>query len=62
MKDIRRRYNLMVDLSKFTFNKKILSKIVALSYDQFCNQILFVKKRKEKGKKEKKRKKKNQCI
>ena len=26
---IRRKYNLMVDLSKFTFNKKILSKILA---------------------------------
>ena len=59
MKDIRRKCNLMVDLSKFTFNKKILSKIVALSYDQFCNQILFVKKRKEKGKKEKRKRKIN---
>ena len=29
MKDIRRRYNPMVDLSKFTFNKKILNKIIA---------------------------------
>ena len=26
MKDIRRKCNLIVDLSKFTFNKKILSK------------------------------------
>ena len=29
MKNIRRKYNTMVDLSKFTFNKKILSKVVA---------------------------------
>ena len=29
MKDIRRRCNPMVDLSKFTSNKKILSKFVA---------------------------------
>jgi len=30
MKDIRRRYNPIVNLSKFTFNKNILSKIVIL--------------------------------
>ena len=34
MKDIRRRCNKMVDLSKFTTNKKILSKVY---YNQFCN-------------------------
>ena len=34
MKDIRRKCNLMMDLSKFTFNKKILSRV------QVCNQIL----------------------
>ena len=28
MKDIRRKCNPMVDLSKFTYNKKILSKVV----------------------------------
>ena len=33
MKDIRRRCNLMVDLLKFTSNKKILSKIVVLDYN-----------------------------
>ena len=32
IKDIRRKCNLMVDLSKFTSNKKILSEIVALGY------------------------------
>ena len=32
IKDIRRKYNLMVDLSKFASNKKILSEIVALGY------------------------------
>ena len=35
MEDIRRRYNLMVNLSKFTSNKKILSKIVAYSLNYF---------------------------
>ena len=30
----------MVDLSKFTFNKKILSKVVTLNYNQFCSKIL----------------------
>ena len=29
MEDVRRRFNPIVDLSKFTSNKKILSKVVA---------------------------------
>ena len=29
-----------MDLSKFSFNKKILSKVVALNYNQFCNKTL----------------------
>ena len=33
MEDIRRKYNQMVDLSKFTSNKKILRKFVVLSYN-----------------------------
>ena len=37
MEDIKRKCNLMVDLLKFTFNKKILSKVVALNYYQFCS-------------------------
>ena len=32
MKDTRRKYNSIVDLSKFTSNKKILGRVVALSY------------------------------
>ena len=36
MENIRKRYNSMVDLSKFTSNKKILNKIVILDYNQFC--------------------------
>ena len=40
MEDIRRKCNLMIDLSKFTYNKKILNKIVVLGYNQVCNQIL----------------------
>ena len=44
MEDIRSRCNLMVDLSKFIFNKKILSKVVVLGYiNQFCNYILSKK-------------------
>ena len=34
MEDIRRKCNLMMNLSKFIFNKKILSRV------QVCNQIL----------------------
>ena len=38
MEDIRSRCNLMVDLSKFIFNKKILSKVVVLGYNKFCKK------------------------
>ena len=34
MKDIRRKCNPIMDLSKFTFNKKIQSEVVALGYNQ----------------------------
>ena len=37
MIDIRRRYNPIVNLSKFTSNKKILSKV---GYNQFCGLTL----------------------
>ena len=40
IKDIRRRCNLIVDLSKFISNKKILSEVIALGYNQVCYQIL----------------------
>ena len=40
MKDIKRKCNLMVDLSKFTFNKKILSDIIVLNYNKFCSKFL----------------------
>ena len=33
MKDIRKICNPIVDLSKFTFNKKILNKVVTLGYN-----------------------------
>ena len=33
MKDINRKYNLKMNLSKFTFNKNILSKVVAKGYN-----------------------------
>jgi len=38
MKDIRRRCNPIVDLSKFTSNKKILNKVIT-----FCSEILSFK-------------------
>jgi len=34
-------YNSMIDLSKFTSNKKILNKIVVIDYNQVCSQTLF---------------------
>ena len=40
IEDIKRRYNLIVDLSKFISNKKILSEVIALGYNQVCYQIL----------------------
>ena len=42
MENIRRKFNLMMDLLKFTFNKKILSKFVTLTYNQFCRQTLSI--------------------
>ena len=37
MEDIRRKCNPIVNLSKFTTNKKILSKVVTLDYNKFCS-------------------------
>ena len=37
MEDIRKKCNPIVDLSKFTSNKKILSKVVVLRYNQICS-------------------------
>ena len=50
MEDIRRKYNLMVNLSKFTSNKKILSKYITLStinfvvkfYHSFISKITLI--------------------
>ena len=42
IEDVRRKCNSMMDLSKFTFNKKILSKIVVLGYNQVCSQNLCI--------------------
>ena len=36
----------MFDLSKFTFTKKILSRVVAIVYNQICNQTPQKKKKK----------------
>ena len=40
MEVIRRECNLIVDLLKFSSNKKILSGVVVLSYNQVCCQTL----------------------
>ena len=34
MKDIKRKYNPIVDQSKFTYNKKIISEVIAI--DKLC--------------------------
>ena len=41
MEDIRRKYNPMINLSKFTSNKKILSVVVAISYNQVCSHTFY---------------------
>ena len=38
IKNIRRKCNSMVDLSKFTYNKMIFSGVVAIDYKQGCSQ------------------------
>ena len=40
--DIRRKCNPMVNLSKFTSNKKILSWVIALVYNQVCQKFNYV--------------------
>ena len=37
----------MVDLIKFTSNKKIFSKVVVLGYNQICSKTLSKKKKKK---------------
>ena len=37
----------MFDLSKFTFTKKILSRVVAIVYNQICTQTPQKKKKKK---------------
>ena len=44
MEDIRRKCKLMMDLSKFTSNKKILNEVVVLDYNQVCSPILSLSK------------------
>ena len=41
IEDIRRKYISIVDLSKFTSNKKILSEVKVISCNKICNQTLF---------------------
>ena len=40
--DIRRKCNPMIDLSKFTSNKKILNKVETLDYNQVSSQTLSI--------------------
>ena len=40
IKDMRKKFNPIVGLSKLTSNKKILSRVVATNYNLLCNQIL----------------------
>ena len=41
--NIRRKCNPIVDLSKFTFNKKILNEIVSLVYNQvYCQSLIML--------------------
>ena len=42
MDNIRRKCNLIVDLSKFTSNKKILNKVETLDYNQVSSQTLSI--------------------
>ena len=41
--DIKRKYNSMIDLLKFTSIKKILSGLEALDYNQVCGKTLSYK-------------------
>ena len=47
IKDIRRKYNPIMDLSKFTFTKKILSRVIVIVYNQICSQTPQKKKKKK---------------
>ena len=40
IENIWKKCYLMVDLSKFTFNKKILNRVVTMVDNQVCNQTL----------------------
>ena len=51
MENIRRKYNPIVDLSKFISNKKILNKIVVIDYKLVCNQNLTSNSRDSNGSK-----------
>ena len=42
IENIIRKCNIKVDLSKFTSNKKNLSRVVALGYNQICSQSLSI--------------------
>ena len=42
IEDIRKNFNPIMDLSKFTFNEKILSGVVAFVYNQICCENLSI--------------------
>ena len=39
--DIRRKWDPTINLWKFTYNKKILIKVIILGYNQVCCQTFF---------------------
>ena len=41
MEDIRKKCNLMINLSKFTSHKKKFCGVVIIGYNQVCIQTLF---------------------
>ena len=42
MEDIRRKCNPIVDLLKFTFNKKILSKVITWAITNFVTKLFIL--------------------
>ena len=42
MENVKKSCNIIMDLLKFVFNKKILSIVIIINYDQICNQTLYL--------------------
>ena len=50
MEDVKRKYNQMVDLLKFTSNKKNKEEFVVIAYKLICRQTLFFSNKEKKRK------------